>query len=248
MLFLAHTAHCQFLGLIIGFLGWILTLTAAGLDEWRLWYVTDVSVITSGVAWVGIWRACFYSHVFSTFENCQSIGISDSFLPAEIPVAQVMMMLAVICGLVANVAGVLAMRMAYFSMEDRRYLRLLFLLAAVLYFLTATLSLVPLVWNMTSVLNNSSINFPPEYYLPSLPENQSVGSAIVLGIVASIMMLISSLLFVCYQYVWESVSSEISKDPPNSTWRATTLPQTFEMSNRDVKGVDNPTFHTEEIS
>uniref|UniRef100_A0A672HYQ8 Claudin 34 n=1 Tax=Salarias fasciatus TaxID=181472 RepID=A0A672HYQ8_SALFA len=216
MLFLARTAHGQFLGLIVGFLGWILILATAGLNEWRLWFVSDVSVINSGVAWVGIWRACFYSHILSDFENCQSFSISDSFLPVEIPVAQVLMMLSGICGLAANVAGGLAMRMAYFSVKDRRYLRLLFLLAAVLYLLTATLSLVPLVWNMTSVLNNSTIAFPPEYYLPSVPKGQAVGSAIAVGIVASIMMLISSLIFFCYRHVWESLSSEIPKVPPNN--------------------------------
>lgn len=248
MLFLADTAHVQFLGLIVGFVGWILTMATAGLDEWRLWYVSDISVINSGVAWVGIWRACFYSHTLPKMENCQSISISDSFLPVEILVAQVLMMLAVICGLAGNMTAALAMRMAYFSVRNRKSLRMLFILAGVLYFLTAVLSLVPLVWNMTSLLNNSTIAFPPKYHLPTVPESQEVGSAIGLGILSSIMMLISSLIFFCYLHVWESVSSEISKAPPNASWTAATLHHTSEIPKEGVKGVDNPTFHMEETS
>jgi len=90
MRYLAHTAHWQFLGLMTGFLAWILIMAATGLDEWRLWFVDDASVVASGVAWVGIWRACFYSHAL---ENCRAIGFSDPFTPPEIAAAQVLLTL-----------------------------------------------------------------------------------------------------------------------------------------------------------
>uniref|UniRef100_A0A8C5DRF6 Claudin-34 n=1 Tax=Gouania willdenowi TaxID=441366 RepID=A0A8C5DRF6_GOUWI len=242
--------HCQFLGLIVGFLAWILTLTTAGLNEWRLWYVSDKSVVTSGVAWVGIWRTCFYSHAMPKIENCQSISVSADFLPVEIPVAQVLMTLAVICGLGGNIGGALAMRMAYFSVDDRRSIRLHFVLAGLLYLLTATLSLVPLVWNMTSVLNNSTIDFPPEFQLPAAPVSQKIGSAIGVGMMASIMMLLSGMVFLCYQYVWHTVRSESPTDPMNSSLVATALSHPSETFKHDRSrgGVDNPAFHIEEIS
>uniref|UniRef100_A0A3Q1EAN5 Uncharacterized protein n=1 Tax=Acanthochromis polyacanthus TaxID=80966 RepID=A0A3Q1EAN5_9TELE len=160
---------CLFWALITGFLAWILTMTTAGIDDWRIWQVDNVSVIDSGVAWVGIWRACFHSHVLPKMENCWSISISNSFVPVEIIVAQVMMMLAVICGLAGNMTAAVAVRMVYFSVENRRHIRLAFAAGGILYLLTATLCLVPLVWNMTSVLNNRTIDFPPEFHLPAAP-------------------------------------------------------------------------------
>lgn len=242
-MYLAHTAHRQFLGLITGFLAWIFTMATVGLSEWRLWQVDDVSVVTSGVAWVGIWKACFYSHVLPQIENCQSISVSDSFVPMEIPVAQVLMVLAVICGLAGNISGAVAMRMAYFSVEDRSSIRLLFILAGTLYLLTGTLSLVPLVWNMTSVLNNSTIDFPPEFYLPVAPVRQQVGSAIGVGIFASILMLISGLFFLSYHYAWHNLKSEASRDPRQGPCTA------MNMTQKSVnQGMDNPVFHTEEVS
>lgn len=181
MVYLAHTAHWQFLGLVAGALSWILIMTTVGLNEWRLWHVADVSVITSGVAWVGIWRACFYSHALPKLENCQSISISDDFVPVEIPVAQVLMLVGVVCGVAGNISAAVAIRMAYFSVKDRSNIRLVFVMAGTLYLLTGVSCLVPLVWNMNSVLKNNTIDFPPEFHLPAAPDRQQVGSAIIVG-------------------------------------------------------------------
>ncbi|XP_008279531.1 claudin-17 [Stegastes partitus] len=245
MLYLANTAHWQFLALIAGFLAWILTMTTIGLNDWRLWEVDDVSVISSGVAWVGIWRACFHSHVLPRMENCWSIGISDTFVPIEISVAQVMMMMAVISGLAGNIIAAVAMRMVYFSVKNRRSIRLAFVAGGLLYLLTATLCLVPLVWNMTSVLNNRTIDFPPEFHLPAAPVSQKVGSAIGVGICSSVLLLISGLVFLCYRYVWHDVISEASRDPLHGPWTVTTLPHNSELSNGNIQGVDNPAFTNE---
>lgn len=243
MTYLAHTAHFQFLGLVLGFLAWILIMITAGLNEWRLWQVDNVSVITSGVAWVGIWRACFYSHVLPQVENCWSIGISAPFAPAEIPAAQVLMMLAVISGLAANICGAVAMRLAYFSVKNRRNMRLAFTLAGTLYLLTGGMCLVPLLWNMSSVLKNDTIDFPPEFQLPSAPVRQHIGSAIGVGLFASVVILFSGLLFLCYRYAWRSRRSE----EPRDTGEPGPGPQTLTSpANPENYARDNPAY--EEIS
>ncbi|XP_072246386.1 claudin-34 [Leuresthes tenuis] len=244
MIYLVHTAHWQFLGLMTGILAWILTMAAVGIDEWRLWYVDNVSVVTSGTAWVGIWRACFHSHAFPSAESCQSISISDTFVPPEIPVSQVLMMLAVISGLAGNITAGVAIRLAYFSLENRGNIRTFFGLGGALYVLTATLSLVPLMWNMSSVLNNNTINFPPEYQLPAAPIRQKVGSAIGVGIFASILMLISGVL--CLYYWFAQRAPEQTKDPLHGPWTATT--QNSDLSKGDNQGMDNPAFSSGEIS
>ncbi|KAF6715023.1 Claudin-34 [Oryzias melastigma] len=243
-MYLTHTAHWQFLGLLTGVVAWILTMATAGLNEWRLWYVNDVSVINSGVAWVGIWRACFYSHVLPSTETCQSLSFSDSFLPAEIPAAQVLMILAVIFGLAGNISAAVAMRLAYFSVEEQGKIPAVFVLAGALYLLTATTSMVPLMWNMSSVLRNGTIEFPHDSYLPAAPARQSVGAAIGVGIIASVMMLLSGMLFLCYRYAWRA--PEKTTDPLNGPWTLTTLPHGPESSKAASRGEDNPTFHTEE--
>lgn len=251
MIYLAHTGHWQFLGLLVGCLAWILTMTSAGINEWRLWHVSDVSVISSGVAWVGIWRACFYSQVLPQTENCQSIGISEHFVPTEISVAQVLMGLAMICGLAANISASVAMRMVYFSLEDRRSIQLVFVLTGTLYVLTGVSTLVPLAWNMSSVLNNSTIDFPPEFNFPAAPIRQQVGSAIGVGVFGTILMLFSGLLFLCYGCVSRALSIEVptdTRDPIQGPWTEQTKASKSESPNVDSQGRDNEAFHTEELS
>ncbi|CAL1593462.1 unnamed protein product [Knipowitschia caucasica] len=234
MQYIAHTAHCQFLGLVLGFLSWILTLTTVGLNEWRVWFVSDTAVVDSGVAWVGIWRACFYSHVLSDSEFCQYLDISEAFLPAEIRAAQVLMMLAVMAGLAGNVTAAFAMRMAYFSVENRSRIRLLFLLAGTTYVFSSCCSLLPLVLNLNSVLNNRTIDFPPQFHFPAAPVRQRVGSAIGVGLFASSVMLLSGLVFLSYRYAWRELKTEVPKDHVSSS--------------TGNKGRDNPSFHFEEVS
>ncbi|KAJ7993581.1 hypothetical protein DPEC_G00273890 [Dallia pectoralis] len=205
MVYLAHTAHWQFLGVVIGCVGWILTMVTAGQNEWRIWYIEDVSVVASGMAWVGVWRACFYSHTLPDYEFCRPISIIDPFVPLEIPVSQVVVMVTVILGLMGNMVGVYAVRNIYFGQKTCNFLRLLFTGTGVLYILSGVSSLVPLIWNMTSVLTNQTIAFPPEFYLPPAPLTQEVGVAIWMGFGASMLLLFSGVLFLCYR-MFQSLS------------------------------------------
>ncbi|XP_077391114.1 claudin-34 [Festucalex cinctus] len=236
MLFLAHTAHWQFFGLLTGCLAWILTMAATGMDGWRLWHVHAdnlTSVITSGVAWVGIWRACFHSHALPKMENCQSVTVSDSFVPAEIRAAQVLMVLAMLTGLAGNAAAVQAVRRVYFSLERRGGLRAAFVLAGGLYLLTAALVLTPLGWNTSAVVNNASIPFPPRFRLPAAPASQRVGTAVGVGFVAAVLMLVSGLLFLAHRHVWRTLGPELHG---------------WGMAEEDRQGRDNPAFHAGQVS
>lgn len=242
-MYLANSAHLQFAALIFSFLAWIFVMTSAGLNEWRLWHLTNTTAVTSGVAWVGIWRACFYSHRFDKTENCRGFSVSDTFLPPEIAAAQVLMMLAAVLGLVASVCGAYAIRLALFSLKDRRNIRPAFLLAGTLYLLTSVLSMVPLVWNISSILQNHPIHFPPEFNLPATPHAQYIGSAVAVGLMASIVHLLSAFAFFAYRYVRKSLKTEALQhvvDPLHGPWAETTL------AKANGRGLDNPSFQRDE--
>uniref|UniRef100_A0A4W4G2V2 Claudin 34 n=1 Tax=Electrophorus electricus TaxID=8005 RepID=A0A4W4G2V2_ELEEL len=206
MVYLVHTAHWQFLGLVLAVLGLILTAASSGVNDWRVWYVEDMSVITSGVAWVGIWRACFYTHVLDTTEFCQSISIMDPFVPPEIAAAQVLCMTAAVVGIAGNLVAGYAVKQVYFNIHAS-HIKLAFSLAGTLYFLTAACSLVPVIWNMSVVLVNSTIDFPAEFHLPPAPVKQEVGLGIVIGAGSSLLLIISGMLFVCYRQPIKSQKS-----------------------------------------
>lgn len=204
MAYLAHTIHPQFAGLFVGSVGWILTMVTIGLIQWRVWVVDDASVISSGLAWVGIWRVCFYSHVVVTSERgvmyCQKMGISDSFVPMEITVAQVLMLVALALGLLANASTLYGLRNVFFGWDKHEPIRLAFTVGGLLHLLSSLCSLVPLCLNLRAVLTNQNISFPGNFYMPPTPTQQYVGEAIGVGITAAVLTVTSGALFLCYRF------------------------------------------------
>lgn len=242
MSYLAHTAHWQFFGLVLAVLGLILTIATSGVDDWRVWYVNDVSVITSGMAWVGIWRACFYSHVLDTAEFCRSLSLTDSFVPPEIMAAQVLCVTAILVGIAANLIAGYAMRRAYFNIDGGN-IRVFFSAAGALYFLTAACSLIPVFWNMNSVLENRTISFPPEFLLPPAPYKQKLGLGITTGIGSSVLLIVSGLLFLSYRQTRKprkhKAEGAEEKTRDNTNLRTGSLDSVRE-------GTDNPRFKVED--
>ncbi|XP_048855264.1 claudin-34-like isoform X2 [Brienomyrus brachyistius] len=152
MAYLVHTAHLQFAGLLLGFVSWILTAVSMGLVQWRVWHVADVTNVTSGVAWVGIWRACFPSRVLVSSElqvlYCRSIPFRDPSTPPEVSVAQVLVPMALIVGAGGNACAVYGLRRVYFGMERMKPLRAAFSVAGALCLLSGVCTMLPLAWNM----------------------------------------------------------------------------------------------------
>lgn len=204
MPYLVHTAHAQFVGLWVGVIGWILTMVSIGLVQWRIWAVSDQSVITSGLAWVGIWRTCFYTHVLVMSEYevmyCQKIRLSDTFTPSEIAAAQPLMLLALILGIFGNSSVIYGMRNVYFGLDQQRPIMLAFSIGGGLLIFAGLSSFIPLFWNLNSVVTNQTIDFPPNFYMPPAPVEQYVGPGIAVGIFASILVVASGLVLLSYKY------------------------------------------------
>ncbi|XP_068165772.1 claudin-34 [Antennarius striatus] len=203
MPYLVHTAHAQLGALWLGFVGWTLTAVALGLIQWRVWLVSDRQVISSGVAWVGIWRACFHSYILVSpgfrILHCEYISPTDTFTPPEIRTGQVLMLLSVIVGLCGNAGGVYALRNVYFGTGKTSLIRLGFTITGVLCLLGAVMSFIPLLWNLSSVVTNQTIKFPPRFKMPPAPDSQYVGCGIGVGMVGSVLMVVSGIMFCTYK-------------------------------------------------
>ncbi|XP_053369116.1 claudin-34-like [Clarias gariepinus] len=257
MPYLAHTAHAQFVGLWVSATGWILTIVTVGLVEWRVWEVSDLSVISSGLAWVGIWRVCFFSNVLVTSQYevvyCQRMQLTDAYTPSEIAAAQVLMLLAFILGLFGNSSVIYGLRNVYFGVDETRSITLAFSFGGGLLLLAGVTSLIPLFWNLNAVVTNQTINFPPNFYMPPAPHDQYVGPGIAVGIFASIMVVLSGTVFLCYKLP-EGLSTKISpsRTKGNSCGLIETgmadhmkSKQMIVQSRKNFSGIDNRAFQSQ---
>lgn len=245
MTYLAHTAHGQFGALWLSSVGWILTGMALGLIQWRVWQVSDTQVVTSGVVWVGIWRACFnsYKDVSEGFRNmhCRYISTREAFTPPEVAAGQVLMLLSLVVGLSGNAGGLYTMRKAYFGVGKNSSILPSFISTGVLCLLAAVLSLIPLVWNLSSVVTNQSIQFPPEFKIPPAPNSQRVGSGISVGIVGSMFMVVSGIIFCSYRSPEVRMDNGVREHQNHSS---TSKPDNLQAAGS--RGPDNPTFQIQE--
>lgn len=202
MTYLAHTANAQLGALWLGCVGWTITAMALGLIQWRVWEVSDTEFISSGVAWVGLWRACFNSYTLVSpgflVMHCQYISLTEAFTPPDIVVGQVLMLLSVVVGLCGNTVCVYALRNVFFGIKNSS-IRLTFFIAGVLVLLSAVMSLIPLLWNLNSVVTNQTIKFPPEFHLPQAPDSQYVGPGIWVGMMGAVLMIVSGIIFLTYR-------------------------------------------------
>lgn len=229
MSYLANTAHLQLAAFAFATVGWILGFIATGLMQWRVWYVANNTVITSGIAWVGIWRTCFFSHILVSPNQkdmyCQEYSVADSFVPREIFVAQGFMLTATILGALGKAISVFGLKQVYHGTSQINVILHWFTLGGILYIFTSIVILIPVAWNMHSVVSNFSINFPSTYYMPSSPQKQEVGAAIGLGIVSAILYFLSGIFFLAHklpQHSHNTVYPKSSDGPVFSDYNSMT--------------------------
>ncbi|XP_068777017.1 claudin-34 [Struthio camelus] len=201
---LVSTSHLQLAAFLVGTIGWIMCAVSMGLVEWRVWHVDNTTVISSGVAWVGIWKVCFisYLHVSPGYKEqfCHKFRAFDSFVPDEIYVAQGLLLVAMVMGLLGLTATIFALRHIYRGIADKTLIARSFLVGGFFYIFSSLCVLIPVSWNFYSVTHNESIAFPPSYHMPSSPATQEVGAAIPIGIIAVILLLLSGTFSLLYRF------------------------------------------------
>ncbi|KAM9390489.1 claudin-34 [Phaethornis superciliosus] len=201
---LVSTSHLHLAAFALGTVGWILCTASMGIVEWRVWHVDNTTIISSGIAWVGIWKVCFisYFHISPGYKEqfCHKFSGYDPSIPYEIYASQGLLLVAMFMGLLGLTATVFALRNAYLRIAHKIVITRFFLLGGFFYIFAGLCVLIPVSWNFYSVMHNQSIAFPPDYYLPSRPASQEAGAAIPIGIVAVILLLLSGTFSLSYRF------------------------------------------------
>uniref|UniRef100_A0A674I548 Claudin 34 n=1 Tax=Terrapene triunguis TaxID=2587831 RepID=A0A674I548_9SAUR len=191
---LATSIHLQIIGLALGTLGWILCIISMGQVHWRMWHTSNATIISSGIVWVGIWKVCFNSHGKVSRDLrimfCHRFHFNDAFIPQEISVAQVLVLAAIVLRALGKALTVFALRNIYMEILPKTQTIIFFLTGGLLNILSSVLILIPVSWNLHSIMKNRSIAFPPSYHLPSTPKSQKVGAAIPVGFISVLLLLV----------------------------------------------------------
>ncbi|MEE6519113.1 hypothetical protein FKM82_030599 [Ascaphus truei] len=247
MPYLAHTANVQLAGFAFATVGWVLGSITTGLVQWRVWHVANSTIISSGIAWIGIWRTCFFSRVLVSpnLETmyCQVFSVKDSFVPPEIFVAQGLMLVAIFLGAAGKVTCAFGLKNIYQGTAPITVITHLFTAGGIFNLFAGVCIIIPTAWNLHSVVNNFSIDFPSTFHMPSRPERQEVGAAIAIGILSAILLLMSGVLFLHYRQpvIFDPKVHPILvvEDRCSDCWSITTNPKSYISARSSVDHIPN---------
>ncbi|KAJ7319611.1 hypothetical protein JRQ81_019122 [Phrynocephalus forsythii] len=200
---LAQVSRFHFFGLLLALIGWSLCIMSTAGTQWRVWHIERKPGITSDRLWIGIWRVCFIQDnpIDDSIDlHCEEFTEEYRTLPKEIFVAQDLMSLAAILQSLA----ISFMTFAIFKgAKQKKALLPFFTIGGILNLISGIITLVPISWNLYSVLKKKGIEFPEFFVLPHSPKEQYAGSAIYMGYVASTFLL-SSGIVILSKTCWRS--------------------------------------------
>lgn len=192
---LTRTSNIKIYSFLLGFAGWIMSIFSTASVQWRVWHVENITTGHSDTIWIGIWKVCFVHDSLLVEDHdpmhCHIFLENDTFIPVEIFLAQDLMTLAIIVEAMAIIVLCLGFWNIY---EDKGYKKLidhLFFLGSVLNSVSGILILMPISWNMISVLAKTQIPFPTELHVPGTPKKQAIGVALYVGLMSAAFQLLS---------------------------------------------------------
>uniref|UniRef100_A0A8D0LYA7 Claudin 34 n=1 Tax=Sus scrofa TaxID=9823 RepID=A0A8D0LYA7_PIG len=211
---LISRANRQITGFAVATIGWILGTTSMGLVEWRVWYMDNTSLFPSGLACVGMWRACIYHHVSNSNRTtlCHHYLYHNTYFSLDMRVAQNLLLVASILGLLGKASTIFALRNVYMGILQKNATCESFVTSGMLNIAAGVCISIAVVWNYHSVINEEGIAFPPSFNMPFKPHSQQIGSAILVACLAAFMMLLSGLFSLSYKFALNSqVHPEVSE-------------------------------------
>ncbi|XP_037677728.1 claudin-34-like [Choloepus didactylus] len=179
--------------------GWLLCATSMGKAEWRVWHVDNNPLFPSGLARVGVWRVCIYRHDIR-FPFCYHYTFHESFLPLDIRVAQKLLLVTSLLGLLGRVSVIFALRNAHMGILQRNAIHVPFMASGILHLAAGICISATVVWNYLSVMKEEGISFPPSFDLPFKPDTQEVGSTSVMALLGTFLLLLSGFSFLLYRF------------------------------------------------
>ncbi|KAM8954016.1 claudin-2 [Pelodytes ibericus] len=170
----------QMVGYFLAILGVTGTVVATIMPTWKISSYIGASIVTAVEFSKGLWMECA---AHSTGITQCDIYNSMLGLPSDIQAAQALMVTSCVFSVLASLFSVFGMRCTIFNQESNGKDKLA-VAGGAFFILGGTLSLIPICWNLHSILQ--------DFYNPLIPDSLKfeIGPALYLGIMSSILSVV----------------------------------------------------------
>ncbi|XP_028626690.1 claudin-34-like [Grammomys surdaster] len=206
MVLFNKSANRQTRGFALATIAWILCSTSMGLPEWQIWYLDNPVLSYPSLAFVGMWGSsiCHHHNNSSHPRVCHHYNYRDALVPLDIRVAQHLLLVASIVGLVGAVCAVFGLQQLYTDKLQKNEDCNPFVLSAILNAIASTFIFLAVMCNYFTVQSKEEVCFLPSFQLPLFPYAQRAGSAMRVACISAILFLLSAIIFITYSPSMES--------------------------------------------
>lgn len=152
------------------------------------------------MAFIGMWKACICHHIDNSSSQrvCHHYTYRDALVPLDIRLAQYLLLVANVLGLVGTICAVFVLQQLYMEKLQKNDDYNPFVLSAVLNAVASTFIFLAIMCNYFSVPSKEVACFVPSFQMPLFPYAQSVGGAMGVASVSAILFLLSAMIFISY--------------------------------------------------
>ncbi|XP_036031483.1 claudin-34-like [Onychomys torridus] len=182
----------QLRGFAAAILAWILCSVSMALPHWRMWSFQEPMDSKPSMTLVGMWMTCVYQqeNISSIFRVCYPYTYQDTFIPLDIRVAQHLLLVSSFLGMVATVSIIAALWRIFSRRLRKKAPYNPFFFSGVLNIIASIFVFLSVLYNYLAIIHKDRIAFPPYFHIPSFPDTQRVGTALIMATLSSFLFLV----------------------------------------------------------
>ncbi|XP_057614932.1 claudin-34-like [Chionomys nivalis] len=190
---LMKTHNRQMGGFALTSLACLLCGISMKLPQWQVWYYEDPVISKPTMAFVGIWKTCVFhnGNNSSDMKICHQYNYRDSFIPFYMQINQHLLLVTIVFVVFGKITTIITLWILCMGKVWRNVTCNLFRLSGILKIIASSLLFLTVLLNYISIMCKWGVAFPPSFNMPSDPDTQKIGSAMILAIMSAVSFLIS---------------------------------------------------------
>ncbi|XP_062302299.1 claudin-like protein ZF-A9 [Osmerus eperlanus] len=170
----------QVLGLALGILGWLGSIVACALPQWKVTAFIGNNIVTAQIYWEGLWMTCV---VQSTGQMQCKVYDSMLALSVDLKASRAILVISLLVAIVAGLAGIAGGKCTNCLEEGSGKARVA-ITAGVLFLTAGVLGLIPPSWTAHQVIT--------DFYNPFVHEamKRELGAGVFIGWASAVFMVI----------------------------------------------------------
>ncbi|XP_062393274.1 claudin-3-like [Sardina pilchardus] len=174
-------------GILLGVIGWIITIVCCALPMWRVSAFVGANIVTAQTIWEGLWMNCV---VQSTGQMQCKVYDSMLALSSDLQAARAMLIISIILGVLGLLISIMGAKCTNCIEEEAAKAKTM-IVSGILFIIAGVLVIIPVSWSADRTIK--------DFYNPLVPAStrRELGAALYIGWAAAALLLFGGMMLCC---------------------------------------------------